>query len=215
MRRFLDNFNWLYVLVPATIIVWLCVGVLALANLFPEQAMKVYADIQYDVIEPNVNEHFKELYPNVFIDVELDQETEDYYVQRLELYMEDLPLYQYDYRIILTDKTLTTDAPYAQGYSIIGVTSRNTRTIKLKHDRFEYSILHEIGHAVDRYEDYSQTAEFQELYNMVEHDTYYTCDAREYFAYCYNMYVVNSLDNPAVKAYFDRLIYGYSCVIGG
>lgn len=206
-----------YFAIFVTIIVWIIVGFLVYCHFSPDTAKAVVSNVKYELIEPIQNENFREIYPNVYVDEEIDAETEQEYAQKFELYMKDLPLYKYDYKIILTNEDLSTNLPeYAQGHKIAAITISSEKTIKIRYERYEYSILHEIGHAVDRYEDYSQTAEFQELYNMVEHDTYYTCDAREYFAYCYNLYVVDSLGNqPHVKAYFDRLVYGYSMVIGG
>lgn len=198
-------------LVTITILVWICVFGLAFIHFCPTQS----ADLYYSYVEPLVNPEFHEIYENVYVNEDIDEEAEKEYVRILDKYMGTLPLYQHDYKIILTNEELTTDAPYAQGHEIAAITSRKDKTIKIKYGKLEYSLLHEIGHAVDRYEDYSQTAEFQELYNKVPHDTYYTCNAREYFARCYQLYTVGSLTNVAEKAYFDRLVYGYSFVIGG
>lgn len=200
-----------------TIIVWLQVGFLLAAYFFPAETASIKTDLICNYIEPMQNPEFHQIYPNVYVDEEIDAETEELYQKILSVYLDDLPLYKYDYKIILTNEDLSGNVPeYAQGHNIVGITISKEKTIKLKYEKFEYSILHEIGHAVDRYEDYSQTEEFQALYNRVEHDTYYNCNAREYFARCYNLYVVDSLGNdPEMKAYFDRLVYGYSLVIGG
>ena len=198
-------------LVSLTIIVWICVFGLVFIHFCPIQSNDFY----YSCVEPLTNPEFHEIYDNVYVNEALDEEAEKEYVRILDKYMGILPLYQHDYKIILTNEEFTTDAPHAQGYKIAAITNHKDKTIKIKYGQLERSLLHEIGHAVDRYEDYSQTAEFQDLYNKVPHDTYYSCTAREYFARCYQLYTVGSLTDVAEKAYFDRLVYGYSFVIGG
>lgn len=195
----------------AVVVTFLCVDYFS-----PGAVNKFCANIEYEVIKPIQNPDYHEIYDNVYVDKELDTETEELYQKKFSVYLSDLPLYKYDYKIILTNEDLSGNIPdYAKGHDIVAITDSTHKVIKLKYEKFEYSILHEIGHAVDRYENYSQTEEFQALYNRIEHDTYYTCDAREYFAYCYSFYVVDALDDVQVKAYFDQLVYGYSFVIGG
>ena len=211
------DFDWIYcVIFPIAILIFIIEMVIFGLSYFGNPVREKLVEMSNEQIDPLSNTELYEIYENVYVDEELDAETEALYQKILSVYLNELPLYQYDYRIILTNEDLSGNVPeYAQGHDIVAITNSTHKIIKLKYEKFEYSILHEIGHAVDRYEDYSQTEEFQALYNNIEHDTYYTCDAREYFAYCYSFYVVGSLSKPAEKAYFDRLVYGYSFTIGG
>lgn len=191
------------------------IAVLYVKPMFQGSIDTQYADVKYPNIGLAQNPDSHEIYPGVYVEDKLDQETEQEYVEYLEDVMSNLPLYNYDYRIILTDEELHVNTPYAQGLPIAGYTSAAEKTIYIRYHALENTLIHEIGHAVDRSADYSQTEEFQVLYNMVEHDTYYTCDAREYFAYCYDMFLQGKWDNTEVYEYFSLLCYGYCFIIGG
>ena len=191
------------------------IAVLYVKPMFQGSIDTQYADVKYPNIELAQNPDSHEIYPGVYVEDKLDQETEQEYVEYLEDVMSNLPLYNYDYRIILTDEELLVNTPYAQGLPIAGYTIASERTIYIRYHALEYTLQHEIGHAVDRSADYSQSEEFQALYNMVEHDTYYTCNAREYFAYNYDLFVNDRLNNPELYEYFSLLCYGYCFIIGG
>ena len=205
---------FLAVLTAITVILCIFTGGVVFYHFFPDQSLIIQNEIRYDYIEPVKNEEFHEIYDKVYVTDDLDEEVEKEYVEYIEEVMSDLPLYNYDYSIILTAEELYTDAPYAQGLPIAGTTNAKEKTIRIKYHRLEDTLLHEIGHAVDRTYNYSQTEEFLAIYNLVEHNGYYTITPREYFAYCYDRFLRGEWDNTEVYKYFSLLCYGYCLTIG-
>lgn len=112
--------------------------------------------------------------------------------------MENMPLYENDYTIIVVDDTLESKGAYSRqfndDYITQAVTNPAYKTITLNKKYIVDSLHHEIGHAVDAQYKFSKSDEFKRLYDLVEHDDYLTGDIAEYFAENYYLFLENDLD---------------------
>lgn len=165
----------------------------------------VYAHGYYEYIKPNNTPGFHELNDeyNLYAENTLITDQEKRFTKKALEYIKSAPLYQNDYYIILTanvenEEDMETD--YA------GVTNLFRKTIYVEYGSIDHAMLHELGHAVDNTYNFSNTAEFQSLYNSVEHDDYYTSTAQEYFARNYELYVKNQIENQDLKDYYKKIL---------
>lgn len=120
-------------------------------------------------------------------------------LSKLDTELKNTPGYNKDTTIVvMRDKLVTPEGQTIKGMYKKGVIYINSAHID--------SVLHEIGHVVDeKYGCISQTEEFLNIYNSIEHRNHHTNSAEEYFAESYKEYVKGDLLNPYAVEFFDRL----------
>lgn len=166
---------------------------------------KVATDETYTVFD---EEH------NVYSNVVMSDDLTSLYKTYLDKQFKNLPLYENDYAIVLTDDVLTSMNPYTtsfydEGYFITANTNAIRKTIVLDKGYITTSFHHEVGHAVDNAYKFSETDEFEKLYNQIEHDDYLTSDIGEYFAEGYARFLNGEIDNNKEKdliAYYEDIL---------
>lgn len=164
------------------------------------------AHTYYDVVGPISNPEYREIAPNVFTTKELGKEQEEILVRVIQDKIDNAPLYQNDYYIVLTDDELTSGATYAKGGNVVATTDGTNKIININFGYIYYSLTHELGHAVDRTYGFSETEEFLSLYDReTDRDYYFNRHPAEYFANGYDMYVNGRLTDEELLKYFNKI----------
>lgn len=151
---------------------------------------------------------------NIYSNVEMSETLESLYKGYFEKQCQNLPLYNNDYAIIITDDVLTSTNPYTvkfykEGYTITANTNALRKTIVLDKKYISSSFHHEIGHAVDNTYHFSKSEEFEVLYNNIEHDDYLTSSISEYFAESYARFLLGTMNKKTEKdliKYFEKIL---------
>lgn len=154
-----------------------------------------------------VNEEY-----NIYIDGYVDM----FYIEQAIEEIKNAPLYDNSYNIILTDYYLD-GTDLENNKQVLAQAHHYIKTIYIHQFAIKGSLLHEIGHIVERTYNLSETEEFLELYNKVAHtgeitnnDEYHRSNAREYFAESYKNYVKGILIYGDVYDYFQELLCSLS-----
>ena len=173
----------------------------------------------YTNVQPLVNPDFHKICEGVYAEDELSEAQEKKIVEYFEEMSPRMKLYEGDYIIILTNRTLSPDVPYAEGRFVSGTTNRTEKVITIRYEFLEFALMHEIGHAVDNAGLYSSSQEFQELYDKANaasvYDEYYISDIREYFAYNYDLFTKGQLTDMELYKYFCKITDTPCFIIGG
>ena len=173
----------------------------------------------YTIVQPLANPNFHKICEGVYAEDELSEAQEKKIVEYFEKMSPRMYLYENDYIIILTNRVLSSDAPYAEGNFISGTTNRAEKVITIRYEFLEFALMHEIGHAVDNTGFYTSTQEFQDFYDKADetsvYDEYYISDIREYFAYNYSLFTKGQLTDVELYKYFCKITDTPCFIIGG
>ena len=164
----------------------------------------------YDNLAGIISPSFEQLSDTVFSYKELTEYEKEIVLYLVDIYTGGAYLYKDDYYIIITDDELKTNVEYTRGKAIAALTSTTKKTITVRYDYLEYALPHELAHAVDATYGFSDSPEFTVLYEKaVAENTihwYYLASPKEYFAYCYESYILDSLTDVEVIEYFDTIL---------
>ena len=190
----------------AYIVLVLLIGIIVLQVAFPN--VKFRAHLKVDKSYCVLNEEY-DIYTNMGMNEDLKKLYNTYLTKEIE----KLPLYENDYVIIITDEVLTTANPYTlkfkdDGYVIAANTNKLRKSIIINKSHITTSFVHEVGHAVDNQYKFSETAEFEILYNQVEHNDYLNSDIGEYFAESYARFLDKNMNDDEMDliAYYENIL---------
>lgn len=154
----------------------------------------------------------KEMLPLVNIDyhIHTDGDIKEEYIEMAIEIIKEAPLYKNDFAIVITDYYLD-GTILEENRRVLGQTDYTNKIIYIHQFDIKGTLLHELGHAVDRTYNLSSTPEFQALYKKVNkapldiQEAYYVSNEREYFADCYERFVNGTLIYGEVYEYFKNL----------
>ena len=177
----------------------------------------IYTHFYYDNIAQFVNPNFhciSEDY-NIYVEDILVPEYEEYIVSYVKDSIDGEYLYKNNYYIILTDNNIPLSQELSFSEYASGTTWGRKKIIVINYDYLEWAFLHEIGHAVDFTYKFSKDKELVALYYealghraeaIADIDIYMLTNIKEIFAENYKRYITDTLEDVALKEWFDKNI---------